>query len=284
MKKSKIILYLAYGNHSNRLFQSIHFEAFCKEYNIDFINSTFSDMQTYYLPMYNADGEGRLSFILQKFPLLLKMFRLVLKVKKKLNLINFISFNDEDENNIEKLLTLLSPPRCILVGGWYFRDHELTEKYQDHFIFKYSLKEKYFLNNLLLNKISELKESNKVVVGIHIRRGDYKSHMEGKYYFADNVYLNYMKKIENEIEIKNNKKCTFIIFSNENVSIPESEYTYISKNEWYIDHILMSKCDLLLGPPSTFTMWASYIGKVKYFHIESDNDNIDLDSFKYCIG
>lgn len=57
-----------------------------------------------------------------------------------------------------------------------------------------------------------------------------------------------------------------------------------STNEWYIDHFLMSKCDYLIGPPSTFTMWASYIGKVKYYHIENDSGEIRLSDFKYCKG
>jgi len=281
MKKAKIILYSAYGNHSNRLLQNIHFEAFCKEYNIDFINSTFSDMKKYY--SINRQHYGRFDYILQKFPLMLKVFKLVLKIMKKLNLVEFVSCN-EDQDNTAKLLALLSTPRCLLVGGWYFRDHDLTKKYQDYFISKYSLKEEYYKNNLLLNKINKLKESDKIVVGIHIRRGDYKYWMEGKYYFDDNVYLNYMKKIKEEIKIKYKKECGFIIFSNEDISIPENEYTHISKNEWYIDHMLMSKCDFLLGPVSTFTMWASYIGKVKFFHINDDSSDIDLDSFAYCIG
>jgi len=276
MKNTKIILCSAYGNHSNRLFQSIHFEAFCKEHNVDFTNPTFSDMRKYYFP--NSSTNWRFNFILQKFPV-------IFKIMKKLNLVKVVSFDSENQNNITELLALLSSqPRRLFVSGWAFRVHELTKKYQNYFISKYSLREEYFKNNILLDKINKLKESDKIVVGVHIRRGDYKYYMESKYYFDDNVYIKYMEKIKKEIDVKYNKKYGFIIFSNENLSISENEYTFISNNEWYVDHMLMSKCDFLLGPPSTFTMWASYIGKVKYFHIENDNGNIDLDSFTYCIG
>jgi len=34
-----LILLHSAGNHSNRLFQNLHFEAFCKEFNVKYINS-----------------------------------------------------------------------------------------------------------------------------------------------------------------------------------------------------------------------------------------------------
>jgi acyl-CoA synthetase (AMP-forming)/AMP-acid ligase II len=144
------------------------------------------------------------------------------------------------------------------------------------------LKEKFCRNNILSNKITELKNKKCFVVGVHIRKGDYKYWKEGKYYFSDDVYLKYMSNIESEINKISGRKCSFIIFSNENISINETENIIISRNKWYIDHFLMSQCDLLVGPPSTFTLWASYIGKVKYFHIEDNSGKISIDDFRYC--
>ena len=82
----------------------------------------------------------------------------------------------------------------------------------------------------------------------------------------------------------NGKDCFFVIFSNEDISIKESTDIIISKNEWYIDHLLMSKCDLLMGPPSTFTLWASYIGKVKFYHITNDSGEISFEKFNHFTG
>ena len=39
-----IILVSPSGSHSNRLFQTIHFEAFAKEFKLKYINITFSDI------------------------------------------------------------------------------------------------------------------------------------------------------------------------------------------------------------------------------------------------
>ncbi|GAB1414630.1 hypothetical protein MASR2M117_00360 [Paludibacter sp.] len=45
-------------------------------------------------------------------------------------------------------------------------------------------------------------------------------------------------------------------------------------------------CDYLLGSPSTFTMWASYIGEnSKYYHTTNRNDiPNNLSCFKVCNG
>jgi len=93
-----------------------------------------------------------------------------------------------------------------------------------------------------------------------------------------------MCTLKKEVENNSNKKCFFIIFSNEDVLIKKNEYIHISKNKWYIDHFLMSKCDYLIGPSSTFTLWASYIGKVKFYHISNDSGEINLNDFKYFRG
>ncbi len=44
-----IIVSFPYGNYSKRLFQNLHFEAFCYENSIEFLNPTFADIQKYYI-------------------------------------------------------------------------------------------------------------------------------------------------------------------------------------------------------------------------------------------
>ena len=48
MKNKTLICMHSAGNHSNRLFQNIHFQAFCLENNIIYKNPTFKDMQKLY--------------------------------------------------------------------------------------------------------------------------------------------------------------------------------------------------------------------------------------------
>jgi len=262
-----VILAYPYGNHSNRLLQNLHFEAFCKEYNVEYINPSFFDMHKYYVrPCKWNKGLKGIVFMS-------RYLRKLAKIMIKLKLLKSVKIFDTEVNSCNYVETLLVP-YDIYVGGWNFRVEDLVEKYQDYFIEKYTLKEKYIKNNKLLDLINTLKKNGKTIIGVHIRRGDYKIWENGKYYFDDDVYKKYMDTLTNKII-----NCCFIIFTNENVLINENEYIYKSNNQWYVDHFLMSKCDFLIGPPSTFTMWASYIGKVKYYHIKDNSGIIDVNDF-----
>jgi hypothetical protein len=91
-----IILAYGAGDHSNRLFQNIHFEAFCKEYNIDYINPSFFNMYKYYVSPCRLNKGLKGMLLKQNY---------LNKIMKKFNIIkNIISF--DNENNME----LISPP------------------------------------------------------------------------------------------------------------------------------------------------------------------------------
>lgn len=268
-----IVLFNGYGNHSNRLFQNLHFEAFCLENGIQYANPTFADMYEYYVSPVESKKENTAKFLRTRIGRYLIKYGLCK---------NVISFNNEDDNNAAMLLEC-SNQDCY-VEGWSFRVHSLTAKYQDLFVEKYSLKDKYFINNSLYQKLTNIHRETTAIIGVHIRRDDYKSWMDGKYFFKDEVYKAYMLNLETKISKEYDKKCVFIVFSNESTACEDNTNTHVSNNDWYIDHLLMSKCDFLIGPPSTFTLWASYIGKTRFFHIKDGSGSIEIDKFKYCEG
>jgi hypothetical protein len=82
----------------------------------------------------------------------------------------------------------------------------------------------------------------------------------------------------------NGKKTQFIVFSNESLRLNPSENVLLSKSPWYVDQTVMSLCDYLIGPPSTFTMWASYLGEAVYYQIKDDSGTIKLNDFVLCRG
>jgi len=267
-----ITLIEAYGNHSNRLFQNLHFEAFCMEHKIQYSNAVFQDMrQLYYSPADNLSLNYFNKFVIKnKF------------LSRKIKILNNIyTFEDKSNNKYDELLCL---KKDIYVRGWSFRVWDLTKKFQDKFIEKYSLKPEYYNNNLLWKKIVEIDRNSYNIIGVHIRRGDYNQWMGGKYCFADNIYQLYINNLDMQLKNHSTRKNIFVMFSNENINLKSSEIFLHSKNPWFIDHHLMSHCDYLIGPPSTFTLWASYIGKKKYFHMLNESGNISLEEFSYCRG
>jgi len=267
-----IILYNPYGDHSNRLFQNLHFEAFCYQNNIQYYNAVFSDMA----PLYKNP-------VKVKYRFLSKILRnKYIRLLQKNHLIkNVISFDGGTSNNSDILLN--NKNRLYFVEGWCFRAYNATKELRELFREKYALKDEYFITNELYNRIIKIKKEGSLVVGVHIRRGDYATFANGAYFYTDAVYKKIMDRVNELLLNRFHKKIYFVVFSNDSVEFDDCS-TIISENSWYVDQYLMTFCDYLIGPPSTFTMWASYIGKVPYFHIDSPECTVILDKFRICDG
>lgn len=258
-----IVLIKESGNHSNRLLQHIHFEAFCLEHKIRFLNPTFYDLEKHYNFRRNHVN-GFCHFIL----------KVIRKIDIQLPSLVF----DSDYKNVVNLDDI-SKRKVLFVEGWYFRNHDLVKKYQVFFSKKYSLKYQFYKDNPLYNKILSLNKEQFTIIGVHIRRGDYKTFKSGIYCYDDEVFLNYMNDLRLLVNESLGKEVKFVIFSNDHHSFNDNEEILVSKNEWYIDHHLMSLCDYLIGPPSSFTLWASYVGNVPFYHVKQKNENIKFEDF-----
>jgi hypothetical protein len=284
-RKKKLILIKPNGNHSNRLLQNLHFEVFCKEHQIEFQNPTFSDMAPYYANPCNADTNLFFKFL--QIDILGKLFRHSKVVKRifsvvwllsrvsRLKLIRFDNANDE-ANSEDIIQKAFKTNDVVYVAGWRFRFPELTEKYRTDMAKRYALNSVFLENNTLVERTNDLKLEGYTLIGVHIRRGDYKNWKGGIYCYDDSVYEKYMDSIALQLSQQGNDKHMFVLFSNENIKLNHLTNVLISKESWYIDQHIMSTCDYLIGPPSTFTLWASYVGKAKLFHINNSSEDIIL--------
>lgn len=100
------------------------------------------------------------------------------------------------------------------------------------------------------------------IVGIHIRRGDYKIWREAKYYYDFSFYHDVMQEIVHQ---NVGEKIFFVITSNETVPPKCTDgfsFYYNSESSGICDLYLLSKCDYIAGPPSTYSQWASFYGDV----------------------
>lgn len=275
----KLILIKPNGNHSNRLIQNLNFEVFCKEYNIEYHNPTFNDLSNYYVNPCDASTNTFYKFL--QIDLLGKTFRHSKFIKRifsivwiisKFGFLKFVRFDDENDEVvlINKLLQAFDKNDTVYVAGWWFRVPSLLEKHKDSVVNNYLLKSIYYEQNLFVNSLNNFKKQKYTLIGVHIRRGDYKTWKGGQYYYEDDVFEENMKKISNNLSLNGKNKQLFILFSNDNHCFKKSENIVISKEKWYIDQYIMSQCNYLIGPPSTFTLWASLIGKAKYVPIEKN--------------
>jgi len=143
-----IVLFNSYGNHSNRLFQNLHFEAFCYKHNIPYYNAVFSDMSYLYREPALSKYK-RLSRFLRTAPIRILQKRKLLR--------NIISFPENKKENID---LLRCKSRCVcFVDGWGFRAYDETKELRELFRQKYSLKDTYFCDNDLYLKMKDMKNT-----------------------------------------------------------------------------------------------------------------------------
>ncbi len=273
-----VILYKRYGDKSNRLIQNIHFEAYCKHHDIEYHNIEFYDMENYYGIKDKYSLKKLPNVILPPINTRYAIIENISKFCKKININNFLIYDYMDIKDRENLelydsQILANKDKIIFVSGWEFRVKNLVNQYKDYFIKKYT---PINLNSEEYNNIKNQFQNYDLKVGIHMRRGDYRNWENGKYYYEDEVYND---KIEQFYNLFPNKKILFIIFSNEEITLkPQHDYI-ISKCQWYEDHNLLSLCDYIIGPPSTFTLWASFIGNVPLMYILTKNTEVNIKQF-----
>nr|HPO50660.1 alpha-1,2-fucosyltransferase [Spirochaetota bacterium] len=244
-----VYLIEAYGNHSNRILQQMHLEAFCKSSGVDFINPTIGDMLYPYKMSKNYNFFS--SYLINFF---LKINKIIYKLTRRYFFLKVIDL--ETGEGRDKFIELIKLKKNIFIKGWAFRDFDNVGKYKDYFKERFSLLEP--IKKETLNRF----ENDKVKLGVHIRRGDYIEFQDGKFYFSDEEYIKLIKKAISVI----GSSVAVYIFSNERLD--EEKFIkelgndlFFSKNPYYVDQYLMSLCDYLIGPPSTFTIVASFMGK-----------------------
>ena len=188
----------------------------------------------------------------------------------------------------EKILSEQSFPqqkKFYLLEGWLFRDYILFTKFQDQLRHLFS-----FSNEVTARIEKEIQilrgSSPSLMIGLHIRRGDYQFWQRGKYYYSDEQYISVIKNLI-ELFSARGINVKILACSNEKIStdspINEILTSHTLKSE-IEDLCLLSHCDYILGPPSSFSSWASFIGKVPLLHIEDPDQQFSLEQFKINSG
>ena len=255
----KILIVLEkYGGFANRLFQSLHFHAFAIENKILFFNPSML---------------GLLRFDNRFFYFLDGLNNLFLKFLAK------IAFFLLKNNNYQ--ISFGKKSYIRFVRGWDFRVNKLTEKYYDKLKVIYRFKDNKYLRSNFEENYFKIRREKRYLVVLHIRRGDYKKWNDGKFFFDDKFYKNAIYKLRKEL-INENKDPYIIGISDEKINSKLGR-DYNHEGSWKDDQILLQSCDLIVGPPSTFTLWASYISRIPLIHLNSIKD-INFKNKKICLG
>lgn len=280
-----IIIYKRPGRLANSNWLYAHFIAYAIEHDISVCFPALTDYGSYfkfseYNLLYRFPKQNTVisSNYLRTILLRLIPYLIRLSIKFKLNFTEYIflkfvnEFDLEDAQNFSSL-----NKKIVFVEGWLFRSKTSVIKHREKIIDFFEPKEKYQTHiNTLINKC---RSECTILVGVHIRREDYKTAFDGKYYYEMSDYKRKMQEIK---EVFKDKEVGFLICSNEKINIDEFSGSKIFLGN---DHIIedmysLAKCDYIIGPPSTYSMWASYYGNVPLCQIKEITQPIKINEFE----
>ncbi len=129
--------------------------------------------------------------------------------------------------------------------------------------------------------IGEMRQSSDMVVGVHVRRGDYATWNDGRFFFELEDYHQFMLRVQ---ELYKDKRVSFFISSNEAFDMERFEGCHCRRfsqepSAAILDLYTLSLCNRIIGPFSSYSRWASFIGEVPLCFLESKEQQFTHDSF-----
>ena len=124
----------------------------------------------------------------------------------------------------------------------------------------------------------EARDGCDVLVGVHVRQGDYKEHLNGKYHYMTGEYARLMRDVSSLFA---GMTVGFLVCSNAKQDLNAFHGLHWSAGDGHmvVDLYSLAKCDFLIGPPSTFSQWASFYGQVPLCIVRDRAMTPNLDDF-----
>lgn len=206
--------------------------------------------------------------------------RLLPKLRLKLPFLRVITIRDwHTEINLgnPEFLNSLKPRELVLLRGWLFRDSEALAKHADEVRHFFRPHEKQAQNIAAL--IERARKDVDVLVGVHIRHGILYFANARHYFFTTKRYGEVMDEV---VALFPGKRVGFLICSDwpQDPEMFERFKVTLGTGDIIEDLYGFSSCDYIIGPQSTFTVWASFYGKVPLNVITAADQGRSLDDFQ----
>lgn len=268
------------GNQlANRLFVYAHAMGWSIEHGATLLNPMFGDFAEYF--------EGCRADLLCRYPSTSSLlpnsargrkireqaFLQIVRVFRKINTLGvhifpvvssgYVSTLESADGEIHldraEFLEIARRHRLLFLEGPLFRDFADTARHIETI-------RTYFtpiasVRQNVARHMAMVREDSPVVVGVHVRRGDYRTFVGGKFYYEHQQYSAVMHQV---VGLFDDRPVRFVLCSNEPVdpTAYRALDTRGGPGHPIEDLYTLASCDYIIGPPSTFSAWGSFYGNV----------------------
>lgn len=151
--------------------------------------------------------------------------------------------------------------RNIVVSGWFVRYYDLFLKYRSEICDLFTIDRKYTEPVRARMHSIEGNSTDVLRLGVHIRRGDYAVWQDGKYCYGDERYIAFIRSFH--MLFAGKSVHVYLSTSDSTVSaehyqkLVEGVSVHLLAGSPAEDLFMLSECDYLIGPPSTFSLVAA---------------------------
>lgn len=166
--------------------------------------------------------------------------------------------------------------RFLFTLGWNFRDFPAIAEFSDSARRYFEPVQKH--DDAANFFVDQCRRNSDVLVGVHIRQTDYAKFMGGKWLYPLAEYRRCMEAVAGFTP----GRTRFVVASDAPVDDVAFRGLDVvpAPGHAYQDNLVLSRCDLLIGPPSTYNQWASFYGKVPAFRIAEAGMSVRREDFK----
>ncbi len=208
---------------------------------------------------------------------------LAAKWAASIKLLPIVTFPFTRQESYAEQENLLRSYKHCIAEGWRVEFPNLFLKYKKDIIDLFSFKKN--ISNYVETRMNEMSPKGALRLGVHIRRGDYARWMDGKYLFNDIVYASFILKFihthaDEDVHVflsSNDPEVTMEKFRR----LCDTPYVFKLDRGPAEDLCMLSKCDYIIGPPSTFSLVGSMYNNSKLHWMFSSNpEQLETEGFK----
>lgn len=190
------------------------------------------------------------------------------KTAARWGLLPVATFDTPDEDTSRQEQLMLSH-RHIVAEGWYARWYDLFLKYKHEIVDLFAFDQKVKTRPDAL--MASLPACD-IRLGVHVRRGDYKTWQGGRYFYDDGQYIGIIRQF---VRLHPQQKVQVFVCGNDPSldrkafadQLPQAQLCFPDGTPGE-DLYLLSQCDWLIGPPSTFTLVAAMYRDVPLYWVK----------------
>jgi hypothetical protein len=174
-----------------------------------------------------------------------------------------------------QFVNLVRQKRLLILQGWHYVDDHAIQAHADS-VRAYFAPRRHYLASA--NRvIAAARAKADVVVGLHIRRGDYRWVHGGQFLYSHADYSAAIQTVTGLL----GRNAAFVVCAEEpfDLSAASDLPVYSGTGHFVEDLYTLAACDYVIGPPSTYTAWASFYGDTPVYY-GSPRAPFTLDDFQ----